>query len=195
MRNVIDIYQGMQSLLGQKYQIALLHGKMHQDEKEQIMDDFVAGKIHFLISTTVIEVGVDVKNANIMVIYDAHRFGMSQIHQLRGRVGRGILKGYCFLLSDSKDEDSIKRLQMCASTSDGFQISQYDLQLRGPGDLLGTRQSGVPGFLLGDLVNDGNILEAARKDAQEILMNINDIKYLHIKKELDMLISQQTFMV
>ena len=167
---------------------------MHQDEKEQIMDDFVAGKIHFLISTTVIEVGVDVKNANIMVIYDAHRFGMSQIHQLRGRVGRGSLKGYCFLLSDSKDEDSIKRLQMCASTSDGFQISQYDLQLRGPGDLLGTRQSGVPGFLLGDLVNDGNILEAARKDAQEILMNINDIKYLHIKKELDLLISQQTFM-
>ena len=193
MRNVVDIYQGMQSLLGQKYNIALLHGKMHQEEKEAIMNDFVAGKIHFLISTTVIEVGVDVKNANIMVIYDAHRFGMSQIHQLRGRVGRGDQKGYCFLLSDSNDEDSIKRLELCASTSDGFQISQYDLQLRGPGDLLGTRQSGVPGFLLGDIVSDGNILEVARKDAQEILANIHDIAYLHIKKDLDMLLSQGTF--
>jgi ATP-dependent DNA helicase RecG len=193
MRNVVDIYQGMQSLLGKKYNIALLHGKMHQEEKEAIMNDFVAGKIHFLISTTVIEVGVDVKNANIMVIYDAHRFGMSQIHQLRGRVGRGDQKGYCFLLSDSKDEDSIKRLELCASTSDGFQISQYDLQLRGPGDLLGTRQSGVPGFLLGDIVSDGNILEVARKDAQEILENIHDIAYLHIKKDLDMLLSQGAF--
>lgn len=193
MRNVIDIYQGMQSLLGKKYRIALLHGKMHQEEKEQIMNEFVEGKIHFLISTTVIEVGVDVKNANIMVIYDAHRFGMSQIHQLRGRVGRGDQCGYCFLLSDNKEEDSVKRLQMCASTSDGFQISQYDLQLRGPGDLLGTRQSGVPGFILGDIVGDGHILEVARKDAQEILEHIHEIEYLHIKQELDILVSQGTY--
>ncbi|MFR8569637.1 MAG: ATP-dependent DNA helicase RecG [Longicatena caecimuris] len=124
MRNVTDIYQGMQASLGRRYQIGLLHGKMSAQEKDAVMKAFVEGDLQILVSTTVIEVGVDVANANIMVIYDAHRFGLSQIHQLRGRVGRGSQPGYCFLLSDSKDPDSLQRLKVCEKTNDGFVIAR-----------------------------------------------------------------------
>lgn len=120
IRNVTDIYQGMQASLGRRYQIGLLHGKMSAQEKDAVMKAFVEGDLQILVSTTVIEVGVDVANANIMVIYDAHRFGLSQIHQLRGRVGRGSQPGYWFLLSDSKDPDSLQRLKVCEKTNDGF---------------------------------------------------------------------------
>ena len=177
MRNVTDIYQGMQASLGRRYQIGLLHGKMSAQEKDAVMKAFVEGDLQILVSTTVIEVGVDVANANIMVIYDAHRFGLSQIHQLRGRVGRGSQPGYCFLLSDSKDPDSLQRLKVCEKTNDGFVIARYDLALRGPGDILGTRQSGVPGFILGDVIQDANILEVAREDAQALLKHIHDPGY------------------
>ena len=124
-------------------------------------------------------------NANLMVIYDAHRFGLSQIHQLRGRVGRGTKPGYCFLLSDTKDKNSLERLKICEKTSDGFEIARYDLQLRGPGDILGNRQSGVPGFLLGDVVADANILEVAREDALSILKNIENEHYKNIKEYIE----------
>lgn len=174
MRNVQEIYEGMNSTLGRKYKIALLHGKMSAEEKETIMQQFVNKEIDILVSTTVIEVGVDVKDANIMVIYDAHRFGLSQIHQLRGRVGRGNKPGYCYLLSATKEEESLKRLRACTKTLDGFEISKYDLAMRGPGDILGVRQSGVPGFILGDVIADANILEVARKDASEILAHIEE---------------------
>lgn len=179
LRNVDELYQGMQQVLGKKYKIAYLHGKLSSEEKDQIMEDFKNKKYHMLIATTVIEVGVDVKDANIMVIYDAHRFGMSQIHQLRGRVGRGNRQGYCYLLSGTKDVDAMKRLQLCASISDGFELARVDLSLRGPGDLLGKRQSGVSGFLLGDIIRDDSILEVARNDALEILSNLSHFEQIH----------------
>lgn len=194
MRNVTDIYQGMQASLGRRYQIGLLHGKMSAQEKDAVMKAFVEGDLQILVSTTVIEVGVDVANANIMVIYDAHRFGLSQIHQLRGRVGRGSQPGYCFLLSDSKDPDSLQRLKVCEKTNDGFVIARYDLALRGPGDILGTRQSGVPGFILGDVIQDANILEVAREDAQALLKHIHDPGYEQIKNYIDMTIAHATYL-
>ena len=194
MRNVTDIYQGMQASLGRRYQIGLLHGKMSAQEKDAVMKAFVEGDLQILVSTTVIEVGVDVANANIMVIYDAHRVGLSQIHQLRGRVGRGSQPGYCFLLSDSKDPDSLQRLKVCEKTNDGFVIARYDLALRGPGDILGTRQSGVPGFILGDVIQDANILEVAREDAQALLKHIHDPGYEQIKNYIDMTIARATYL-
>ena len=194
MRNVTDIFQGMQASLGRRYQIGLLHGKMSAQEKDAVMKAFVEGDLQILVSTTVIEVGVDVANANIMVIYDAHRFGLSQIHQLRGRVGRGSQPGYCFLLSDSKDPDSLQRLKVCEKTNDGFAIARYDLALRGPGDILGTRQSGVPGFILGDVIQDANILEVAREDAQALLKHIHDPGYEQIKNYIDMTIARATYL-
>ncbi len=183
MKNVTEIYEGMRQSLGKRYTIALLHGKMSALEKDNVMADFKNGTIQILVSTTVIEVGVDVANANIMVIYDAHRFGMSQIHQLRGRVGRGTQKGWCYLLSSTKDEESIKRLKILEATADGFAISKADLSLRGPGDILGTRQSGVPGFILGDIIQDANILEVARADAAKVLQQIDH--YPDLKAYLD----------
>lgn len=174
MRNVFELYENMNQVLGKKYRIALLHGKMSSDEKDCIMEQFLHREFSILITTTVIEVGVDVKNANIMVIYDAHRFGMSQIHQLRGRVGRGNQQGWCYLLSASKDPDAIQRLSVMESTNDGFAIAKADLLMRGPGDLLGVRQSGAASFLLGDVVKDQAILEVTRKDAEEILLHIDE---------------------
>ncbi|MEG2506323.1 MAG: ATP-dependent DNA helicase RecG [Longicatena sp.] len=194
MRNVTDIYEGMKSSLGLKYHIGLLHGKMSAYEKDQVMEAFIQGNIDILVSTTVIEVGVDVKNANIMVIYDAHRFGLSQIHQLRGRVGRGDKAGYCFLLTSSKDKDSLARLNICVKTRDGFEIAREDLQLRGPGDILGTRQSGVPSFILGDVIQDANILEVARNDAKTILQNIDKIENIELKKYVDYAVNSSTYL-
>ncbi|MEG0329786.1 MAG: ATP-dependent DNA helicase RecG [Longicatena sp.] len=194
MRNVTDIYEGMKSSLGLKYHIGLLHGKMSAYEKDQVMEAFIQGNIDILVSTTVIEVGVDVKNANIMVIYDAHRFGLSQIHQLRGRVGRGDKAGYCFLLTSSKDKDSLARLNICVKTRDGFEIAREDLQLRGPGDILGTRQSGVPSFILGDVIQDANILEVARNDAKNILQNIDKTENIELKKYVDYAVNSSTYL-
>lgn len=186
LRNVDELYQGMNQVLGKKYKIAYLHGRLSSEEKDRIMNDFIAHRYHILISTTVIEVGVDVKDANIMVIYDAHRFGMSQIHQLRGRVGRGDREGYCYLLSGTKDVDAIARLKLCAENPDGFAIAKADLAIRGPGDLLGQRQSGVSSFLLGDIIADESILEVARYDACEILSNLDKYpQILHFLKEKD----------
>lgn len=194
MRNVTDIYEGMVASLGRRYTIGLLHGKMNALDKDAVMERFVAGDIQILVSTTVIEVGVDVKKANIMVIYDAHRFGLSQIHQLRGRVGRGNLTGYCFLLTSSQDPDSLARLKICEKTRDGFEISRADLQLRGPGDILGTRQSGVPGFILGDVIQDANILEVARDDAAEIMKHLEEDSYEKIKNYLNVAAASATYL-
>lgn len=171
MSSVVSIYEGMKQTL-KNYRIALLHGQMKADEKDKVMEEFLEHKIDILVSTTVIEVGVDVKNANIMVIYDSHRFGLSQIHQLRGRVGRGNHQGYCYLLSDTKDEESIKRLKKLEECRNGFELSNYDLMLRGPGDILGKRQSGLPSFILGDFIHDSNIINCARDDAKNIIENL-----------------------
>lgn len=179
IRNVEELYKSMNATLGKKYSISVLHGRLSSEEKEEIMNDFSNHKYQFLIATTVIEVGVDVKDANIMVIYDAHRFGMSQIHQLRGRVGRGNRQGYCYLLSKTKEVEAQERLSVCANITDGFEIAKCDLELRGPGDLLGVRQSGLSSFILGEVVRDFNILETARKDAIKILQRLE--RYPHIK--------------
>lgn len=169
IKGVTSLYEGMVKVLGKDWTIGLLHGRMSAAEKEQVMTRFKAGDIHILVSTTVIEVGIDVAKATMMVIYDAHRFGLSTIHQLRGRCARGPVQGTCWLLSATKDMAAIERLQKLQELRDGFAISEYDLQLRGPGDLLGTRQSGLPAFVLGDFEKDPAIMEAAVQDAAAML--------------------------
>lgn len=181
MRNVFEIYEGMQKTLTQ-FQIGLLHGKMTSVQKDEVMHDFLNHKIDILVSTTVIEVGIDVSNATVMVIYDAHRFGLSTLHQLRGRVARGNVQGYCFLLSPSKDDQAIQRLKKMEELKDGFEVSDYDLQMRGPGDILGVRQSGLPSLVLGDFEKDKAMMEACIEDAKEIISDQVDevmLKFVH----------------
>ena len=169
IKGVTSLYEGMVKVLGKDWTIGLLHGRMSAAEKEEVMTRFKAGDIHILVSTTVIEVGIDVAKATMMVIYDAHRIGLSTIHQLRGRCARGPVQGTCWLLSATKDMAAVERLQKLQELRDGFAISEYDLQLRGPGDLLGTRQSGLPAFVLGDFEKDPAIMEAAVQDAAAML--------------------------
>ena len=150
-----------------QYKIGLLHGKLSADEKDEVMNDFKSGKYQILVSTTVVEVGVDVANATVIVIENAERFGLSQLHQLRGRVGRSSLQSYCVLVASTSNEQTAERLNVMTQTNDGFVIAEKDLQLRGPGDFLGTRQSGLPDLLITDLTKDLPILEEARKAATE----------------------------
>lgn len=171
-----------------EYVVGLLHGRMKADEKEAVMAEFRAGRTHILVSTTVIEVGVDVPNANIMVIEHAERFGLSQLHQLRGRVGRGQYKSYCVLmLNYAMSEDSLKRAEIIEGTNDGFKIAEADLELRGPGEFLGRRQSGLPGFKLANLVRDLPILKEARTAAQELLKRDPELR------KPEHLLAKQTF--
>ncbi|HEX7787753.1 MAG TPA: helicase-related protein, partial [Methylomirabilota bacterium] len=149
--------------------IGLLHGRMPFAEKDRVMREFKAGAIHVLVSTTVIEVGIDVPNASVMLIEHAERFGLSQLHQLRGRVGRGPWRSYCILLSGAASEDARQRLDAMTATNDGFKIAEADLALRGPGDFFGTRQSGLPEFRVADLLRDAAALEAARRDAVALI--------------------------
>ena len=150
-----------------KLSVGLVHGKMKSADKENVMRRFVAGEIQILVSTTVIEVGVDVPNASVMIVEHAERFGLSQLHQLRGRVGRGAEKSYCVLLtSDKQTAVAVERLGILAKSNDGFVIAEKDLELRGPGELLGTRQSGLPEFRVANLVRDQHFLEGARKEAE-----------------------------
>ena len=149
--------------------IGLVHGKLKSDAKDMAMISFLRGEIQILVATTVIEVGVDVPNATLMVVEDADRFGLSQLHQLRGRVGRGGNKSYCVLVSDNRNTDTRKRLKTLCATNDGFQISQQDLDLRGPGDFFGARQSGLPTFHMASLVTDLTVLKQAQAAAEEYL--------------------------
>ncbi len=147
--------------------VAMVHGRMRPQEKEDIMNRFKSGEIDVLFSTTVIEVGVDVPNANIMVIENAERFGLSQLHQLRGRIGRGGEQAYCFLIVDKLGEKAYKRIKIMSKTSDGFLIAEQDLKIRGPGEFLGTKQSGLPDFKIADILRDSKLLEKAREYARE----------------------------
>ena len=156
-----------------KYRVELLHGRMTADEKEETMKRFKDHKTDILVSTTVIEVGVDVANATMMVVHDADRFGLAQLHQLRGRVGRGYKQSYCYLIADPKGENGVKRMQIMTETNDGFKISQKDLEMRGPGEFFGKKQSGLPEFKVADIIEDELVLEAARFEAGNIVANKN----------------------
>jgi ATP-dependent DNA helicase RecG len=153
-----------------KYRIAMVHGRQDAAERERNMQRFVKGEANVLVATTVIEVGVNVPNASVMLIESAERFGLSQMHQLRGRVGRGADQSYCILLTGNKiSEESKKRIQIMVATTDGFKIAEQDLEMRGPGDMYGTKQSGVLKFKLADIVQDGAILEETRIAAQALI--------------------------
>jgi len=160
-------YEYLRDTVFPKLPVGLLHGKMKAAEKEKVMSAFVAGDVKILVSTTVIEVGVDVPNASVMVVEHAERFGLSQLHQLRGRVGRGAKKSFCILLtSDKKTVIAEERLGIMAKTSNGFIVAEKDLELRGPGELLGTKQSGLPEFRIGNIVRDQALLEKAKQEAE-----------------------------
>jgi ATP-dependent DNA helicase RecG len=145
--------------------VGLLHGRMKSGDKEATMLAFKNGETQVLVSTTVIEVGVDVPNATVMVIEHAERFGLAQLHQLRGRVGRGAAQSYCVLVTERLGEVARERIRTLVDSSDGFHIAEMDLKLRGPGEFLGTRQSGLPAFRIGNLIRDQEILEWARREA------------------------------
>ena len=165
-----------------QFKVGLLHGKLKNDEKEQIMADFKNKKYDILVSTTVVEVGVDVPNATVMVIENAERFGLSQLHQLRGRVGRNELQSYCVLVSGSRSQETRERLAIMTQTNDGFVIAEKDLQLRGPGEFLGTRQSGLPDLIISDIVRDAKILELARNEAIDFIKTHNMDEYPLLQK-------------
>ena len=169
VQNAVEVSHLWQHHFQGRAKVGLMHGRLSQAEKDAVMDDFVANRSQILISTTVIEVGVNVPNANLMLIYDAHRFGLSQLHQLRGRVGRGSEQAYCLLMSDIKNEASLERLTIMTQTTNGFEISEADLKLRGPGDFFGEKQSGIPVFKMADLVQDFNILQVAMQDAYRLV--------------------------
>ena len=149
--------------------VAVLHGRMKAKEKESVMAAFAAGDSDILVSTTVVEVGVDVPNATCMVVENADRFGLSQLHQLRGRVGRGKEKSYCILLSDSRNEETRARLKVMTQTNDGFRIAEEDLKLRGPGDFFGQRQHGLPAMKIADLSCDMRLLDEAQTAARQLM--------------------------
>ena len=171
LKNLEDGLESICRHFGTKnYSIGVLHGKMKNENKEFEMERFVKGKTNILVSTTVIEVGVNVPNASVMVIENAERFGLSQLHQLRGRVGRGEYDSYCILMTKGiLSADAQTRIKAMVSTNDGFKISEIDLKLRGPGDLLGTKQSGVIDFKLADLTDDVKIFDLAKKEVKRII--------------------------
>ena len=169
LKNATEEFEKLKNIFSE-YKLGLLHGKMKQAEKEEIMNQFRRSEIQILVSTTVIEVGVDVPNANIILIEHAERFGLAQLHQLRGRVGRGEHKSYCILmLGYALSEEAVLRAEIMESTTDGFKIAEQDLQIRGPGEFLGRRQSGLPGFKMANLVRDLPILQEARNAAKDLL--------------------------
>jgi ATP-dependent DNA helicase RecG len=154
--------------------VGLLHGRMSSTEKDAAMARFKSGETKILVTTTVIEVGVDVPNASIIVIEQAERFGLAQIHQLRGRVGRGPYQSYCILVTSKLNDIARERIRTVVESNDGFYIAEMDMKLRGPGEFYGTKQSGIPGLRLADLIRDGDILELARKEARRIVVEQPD---------------------
>lgn len=185
INNVLEIASLWQKKFP-NYQVGVLHGKLSNDEKTTIMNKFINNEIAILVSTTVIEVGINVLDANMMIIYNAERFGLAQIHQLRGRIARDGQVGFCYLLSDSLDEDVIERLKFISSTNDGFKISEFDLKRRGAGDMLGLAQSGKSPFSVANLIDDFNILLVASKDAKYIIANKDKYSYI-IEKTIKVL--------
>jgi ATP-dependent DNA helicase RecG len=170
LRNATEMYEHLRAEVYPEYKVGLLHGKMKPAEKEEVMRAFSANETQILVATTVIEVGVDVPNASVMLIEHAERFGLSQLHQLRGRVGRGAAESVCILLAQfSKTKEAQERLKIMEQTTDGFKIAEKDLEIRGPGEVMGTRQSGLPEFRIANIVRDQKILEIAKREATYML--------------------------
>ena len=182
VQNAIDVHTLLQQYFTE-FSVGLMHGRLHPLEKDEVMEKFSKNKIQLLVSTTVVEVGVNVPNASVMVIYDAERFGLAQLHQLRGRVGRGEHQSYCILLADPKSEVGKERMRIMTETNDGFVLSERDLELRGPGDFFGQKQSGLPTFKVADIVHDYRALDVARQDAtflisSQAFWNSEEFNYL-----------------
>lgn len=193
VENVLDYSGTLQELMGDQVKIACLHGKMKQSEKDEIMAAFAKNEIQILVSTTVIEVGIDVPNATVMLIENAERFGLAQLHQLRGRVGRGKYQSYCIFMSPSKSKETKERLDILTRSNDGFFIASEDLRLRGPGDLFGIRQSGILDFKLGDVFQDAKILQMANEAASLIAKEdpaLEAKEHCKLKTRLDFYVSK-----
>jgi len=174
LKAAIKMYRELSSDVFADLKVGLLHGRLDADLKDQVMRMFQSGELHILVATTVIEVGVDVPNATVMVIEHAERFGLAQLHQLRGRIGRGAAKSYCVLMTAGKvTEEGQRRLQAMVDTNDGFKIAELDLELRGPGEFFGTRQAGMPDFRVANIIRDAQLLEAAKKEAAAVLAGPN----------------------
>ena len=195
VENVTDYTQSLQEAMGQEIKICCLHGKMKQTEKDEIMDAFGRNEIQILVSTTVIEVGIDVPNATVMMIENAERFGLAQLHQLRGRVGRGKYQSYCIFMSASKSKETKERLDILNQSNDGFFIASEDLRLRGPGDLFGIRQSGLMDFKLGDVFQDAKLLQQASEAASLLIEQDPGLKWEEhqsLRMALEHLISKRS---
>jgi ATP-dependent DNA helicase RecG len=185
-RAAVAEYENLSVKVFPQFQVALLHGKMSSAEKDAAITAFRDNQTQILVSTTVVEVGVDVPNATVMLIENAERFGLSQLHQLRGRVGRGKHRSFCLLMSSSNSNDARQRLQVLEQSQDGFWISEMDMRLRGPGEVLGTRQSGLADFALASLVEDEEVLTIARDAAEKIILRDRDLSNSpKLKAELD----------
>ena len=169
VQNAVEVHAELSNYFGGRYTVGLMHGRLPSAEKDQVMREFSEGQLNILVSTTVVEVGVNVPNATFMLIYDATRFGLAQLHQLRGRVGRGSDQSYCVLLANPSTEEGKMRMQSMTETNDGFVLAEKDLELRGSGDIFGRKQSGMPEFKMADLVHDFKALSIAREDAERLL--------------------------
>jgi len=170
LKAAIKMYRELSGRVFADLKVGLLHGRLDPELKDQVMRMFQKGELQILVATTVIEVGVDVPNATVMVIEHAERFGLAQLHQLRGRIGRGAAKSYCVLMTGGKvSEEGEKRLDAMVKTNDGFKIAELDLELRGPGEFFGTRQAGMPSFRIANLIRDRELLEAAKREAAAVV--------------------------
>ena len=187
-----ELYKNLADGFFKGFKVGLLHGKMKPADKKAVMDSFASGETQLLVSTTVIEVGIDVPNAVIMVIENAERFGLSQLHQLRGRIGRGTEKSTCIMISDAQNEETLERLKILASTTDGFKIADEDLRLRGPGDFFGSRQHGLPEMKIADMMTDGEALRETQAAATELLKKspaLSDEAYAPLREAVNRLFS------
>ncbi|WP_042356280.1 ATP-dependent DNA helicase RecG [Bacillus rubiinfantis] len=187
VQNAIDVYETLSHYFQSRFRVGLMHGRLGAEEKDAVMKAFSLNEIQILVSTTVVEVGVNVPNATMMVIYDAERFGLSQLHQLRGRVGRGSDQSFCILLANPKSDTGKERMRIMTETNDGFVLSERDLELRGPGDFFGKKQSGVPEFKVADMVHDYRALETARNDAATLIQSSyfwTSLEYDYLREQL-----------
>ena len=173
-----EVYEELRHGIFRDMRCGLVHGRMKAAEKEQVMQDFYENRVQLLVSTTVIEVGVNVPNASIMVVEHAERFGLAQLHQLRGRIGRGSYRSYCVLVSESKSQTAKERLQIMESTADGFQLAEEDLKLRGPGQFFGSMQHGLPDLKIADVLHDMDILLDARRAAMQTMERREDMRFV-----------------